>query len=190
MAEGRVVEDEHGGVDQQCPGERDPLSLPAGEGQALLPHDRVVAVRQLADEAVGLRRPRRGHDLLARRLRPAEADVRGDGVGEQERVLEHHADRRAERREGEGADVVPVEGDHAVVGVVEPGQQRDDRRLAGTGAADERDGLPRRDLQADVAQHRTRRQIPERHVPQADRAAGVAPARRRPAGRGPPASSR
>ena len=45
-----------------------------------------------------------------------------------------------------------VDLDAPLIGIVEACQQLHDRRLAGAGLADERDGLPRRDLQVDAAQ--------------------------------------
>ena len=45
----------------------------------------------------------------------------------------------------DAAQVVPVDEHRARGGVVEARQQLDDRRLAGAGGADERDGLARRD---------------------------------------------
>ena len=51
---GRVVEQQQPRVGDQRAGERDPLPLPAGQREPLLADHRVVAVRQLADELVGL----------------------------------------------------------------------------------------------------------------------------------------
>ena len=66
---GGVVEDQDPRVGEQGAGDRDPLALAAGEGQAALADPGLVAVGQLADEAVGLGPPRRRFDLLQRRLR-------------------------------------------------------------------------------------------------------------------------
>ena len=52
-------------VDQQRPGDRDPLPLAAGERLAALADQRVVAVGQAQDELVRARGPGRGDDLLA-----------------------------------------------------------------------------------------------------------------------------
>ena len=66
---GRVVQHQDRGVGDQRPGQRDPLALPAGQGEALLADDGVVAVRQVADELVGLGGPGRRDDLLLGRGR-------------------------------------------------------------------------------------------------------------------------
>ena len=70
-----VVEHQDRGVGEQRAGQGHPLALPAGQGEPLLADHRVVAVRQGGDEAVGLGRPCRRHDLLPGGVRPAERDV-------------------------------------------------------------------------------------------------------------------
>ena len=60
---GRLVEDQDRRVDQECPGDRDPLPLAAGERLAALADQRVVAVGQAEDELVAPRGPGRGDDL-------------------------------------------------------------------------------------------------------------------------------
>ena len=69
---GGVVEDQDPRVGEQGAGDRDPLALAAGEGQAALADQGLVAVGKVADEAVGLGPPRRRLDLLAG-SRPARA---------------------------------------------------------------------------------------------------------------------
>ena len=64
-----VVEDEDARVDDQGAGDRDPLALPARERDPAFADDGVVAVRELGDELVRLREPRRLLDLLVGRLR-------------------------------------------------------------------------------------------------------------------------
>ena len=164
----RVVEQQDLGIREQRARERDPLALAAREREALLADDRVVAVRQLHDELVRLRGTRRGLDLRRGRVGPAERDVGGDRVGEEERVLEHHADAAAQRLERRVAHVDAVDRDRAGVHVVEARQQEPDGRLARTRAADERDRLARRDGEGEVAQHRLGRRVAERHVVEDD----------------------
>ena len=116
---------------------------------------------------------RRGLDLLARRVGPAEADVGGDRVGEEERVLEHHADVVAQRVEVDVANVDAVDRDAPGVHVVEAREHERDRRLARARAADERDRLARRDREIEVAQHRIGRRVAERHVLEAHLRRGI-----------------
>ena len=71
------------------------------------------------------------------------------------------------------AQVVPVDQDAAGGRVVEARDELGERRLAGAGRADQRDGLARRDAQVDVAQ-RVRSPsaaVGERHVVEVDLAA-------------------
>ena len=75
---GRVVEDQDPRVGDQRPGDRDALALPAGERQAALADDGLVAVGQRLDEVVRLRPAGGELDLLAGRVRPRVGDVLGD----------------------------------------------------------------------------------------------------------------
>src|SRR5581483_9792390 len=61
---GRVVEDQDPRVDGKRAGDREPLALAAGERDPALADDGVVALRQLLDEIVRLRRASRALDLL------------------------------------------------------------------------------------------------------------------------------
>ena len=118
---GRVVEQQQPGVGDQRPGEGDPLPLAAGEREPLLADDAVVAVGQLANELVGLGRPGRGEDLLS--WRPvAVGDIGLDRIGEEERLLHHHADRGPQRLLGDVADVVSADPHGAAAHVVEAGE--------------------------------------------------------------------
>ena len=106
------------------------------------------------------------------RVGPAERDVGGDRVGEQERVLEHHADAAAQRvRASTSRTSTPSIEIAPGVHVVEAREQQPDGRLARTRAADERDRLARRDREVEVAQHRLGRRVAERHVVERDLAA-------------------
>ena len=80
-----------------------------------------------------------------------EGDVAGDRVGEEKRLLRHEADRAAQAAERDLADVDAADRHGARRRLVQPRQQVDQRRLAGAGAADERDRLARLDAEADVA---------------------------------------
>ena len=75
------------GVDEERAGDRDSLTLSARERDAALADDGLVAVRQLEDELVCLRRLRGRLDGLVRRVGHPERDVVADRRGEEERIL-------------------------------------------------------------------------------------------------------
>ncbi len=78
---------------------------------------------------------------------PAERDVLADRPAEQERLLRDDPHLRAQRRARHVAQVVAVD-EHPPLGrVVEARDELGERRLAGAGRADERDGLRRRDVE-------------------------------------------
>ena len=95
----RVVEDQHPRVGEHRARDRDALTLPARQREAVLADHGVVAVGQRVDER--RRRRRAGaarRTCVQRRLRIGERDVLAHRVGEEERVLEHDADRRRRSR--------------------------------------------------------------------------------------------
>src|SRR5438445_13893438 len=77
---------------QQRPRNRDPLFLAARQPDAAFADYRVVALRQLFDEFMGVRRPRRLLDLSVAGLRVADFDVGYHGVVEEIDILQDEAD--------------------------------------------------------------------------------------------------
>ncbi len=163
-----VVEQQDRGIREERAGQRDPLPLTARQREALLADDGVVAERELHDEFVGFGGAGRGLDFGGSRVGAPEGDVRGDRIGEQERVLEHHADAAPQRLQRRVAHVEPVDLDRAGVNVVEAREQKPDRRLPRARAADQRNCLARGDVQRKVAQHRLGRRVTERDVVEVD----------------------
>src|SRR5581483_9497645 len=70
-----------------------------------------------------------------------------------EALLWHDAELAAERALRHLPQVVPVDRDPALAGVVEARQQLRDRRLAGARVPDERDARAGRDVEVDPVQH-------------------------------------
>ena len=83
----------------------------------------------------------RAQHLVVGRVRPAVADVLQDRAVEQRDVLRHHRDRLAQALLGDPRDVLAVDGDAALLDVVEALQQREQGRLAAAGLADQPDAL-------------------------------------------------
>src|SRR4051794_22505440 len=92
---GGLVEDQDGRVAEHGAGQGDPLALATGEAEPALADDRVVAVGQTCDELVRIGAAGGGHDLVAGGVAVAVGDVPGDGVLEQDRLLDHHPDLAA-----------------------------------------------------------------------------------------------
>ena len=130
-----------GGRLQQQPGDRQPLPLTAGQPVAALPDHRVQPVRQAATRSP-IWAARAPATSLVGRVRPGVAQVVPDRVMEHVRVLGDIADRGAQRGQLEIAYVDAADLDGSAADVVQPGDQMGDGRLAGAGAADQRNRLP------------------------------------------------
>jgi hypothetical protein len=139
----RLVEQQHRGPENQRPGERDALLLPARE--LVRPALRVVA--QL-DQRQRLLRPPLA--LLTRHLLVAHAEgdvVEHVQVGEEGVALEDRVDVAAVGRDGGEAD--PVEADVPRGRPLEAGDQAQRRRLAAAARAEQGEELPGGDLEVD-----------------------------------------
>ena len=152
----RVVEHQHRRPAEDGAGQRQPLPLAAGQRQALLADARGQAPREVVDE-LRLRHPQRLGHVGVGGVGPAEGEVLADAHREQRRVLEGGGDDAAQLGQRQVAHVDAVQGDPAGGDVVEPPDQRGERRLARSGGADERDGLAGLDVEVDAVEHRRRR---------------------------------
>ena len=90
----------------QRPGQGDPLALAARQRHAPLADHRVVALRAARATNSSARAIRAAAPISSAPYVRAEADVVGDGLGEEERLLEHHRHRRAQL---DRVDVVGVD---------------------------------------------------------------------------------
>ena len=149
---GGLVEHDDRGVLHQHPGDGEALALASRQAMAALADHGVVAVGQGHDHVVDLGGPAGLDQLHVRGLGAGEAQVLGDRVVEEVGVLRHHTDGGPQGVEGEVADVVAVDAEHALGDVVEARDQRRERGLARTRRADEGDELTGLDRGADVVE--------------------------------------
>ena len=91
--------------------------------------------------------------LSSLRVGAAEADVLRDRFGEEKRLLRHHADPVAQLAQRNRLDRTSVDEDRAGRRLERAREQREQRRLAAAGAADDADGLAVAHVEVDVAQH-------------------------------------
>ncbi len=86
-------------------------------------------------------------------LRVSVGDVIGDGVLEEDRLLDDHADLAAEAPELDVADVVAVDPDRPGIDVPEAREQVHQGGLAAAVGADQRDGFAVPDAEAHAVEH-------------------------------------
>lgn len=147
----RLVEDDHLHVADQQPGEGNELLLPGGEAGAARAEQRVQPVRESVHPVVQAK-PFHGVGHLRSWYVAEECDVLRQRRREHLGALGHDTDGPAELLQVEIAHVLAAEEDRSSRRLDRPGQQRRQRRLARSGAPDERDRRPGLDVQIDVAQ--------------------------------------
>ena len=166
---GRLVEQNDRRIPQQRARHRDALTLAAGQLRAVLADRRVVAERKAHDEIVRAGRLRRGDDLglagaHACRTRCWPRWCRGTDT--------HPVRHR--RSAGEAICATPLAIDcpsiriSPLVSLIEPQQQRQHRRLAAAGGADQRRDLSGLGDKTHAVEHRLVRPVGETHLAQFD----------------------
>src|SRR5918995_5562594 len=146
----RLVQDQDGGIADECPGDGYPLALPSGEGVAPLADDGLVPIFEVHDEVVGVGCFGGSDNLLRGGVQLAVGDVLLDGGAEQDRVLEDDPDLLAQGLELEVLYVPPIDLDGASSGFVKAEDQADEGRLAGSRSADQRHPLAWKDVEGDA----------------------------------------
>ena len=150
----RVVEHEDVGVVHDRPGDGEPLALAARHVGAALCDAAVQPAFHVGHEVAALGDLERVPELGVGGLLATESQVGGHGAGEEEGTLRHEADRLPQLVEVGLAHVDAVDPDGAARRVEQPRDERDERRLAGAGRADDRDGLAGLGPEGDAVQHR------------------------------------
>ena len=108
---GRFVQNQDWWIFQKDPCNRDALLLSAGQLDAALADEGVVALRQGHDVIVNICLLGSLDDLLAGSAQLAVGDVVKDGSSEQEHILLDDTDLTAQRGAGDAADVFAVNRD-------------------------------------------------------------------------------
>ena len=148
----RLVEQQHARLDRQRPRERDALTLPAGQLRriAVRKPSKLNEIEQPADTRANLRL--RQAVLAWPRAQPEGDVLEHRHVAEQGVMLEHEADMAL--ADAAGKRIHAVELHLAVVRPVEPGDNAQQRGLARSGRAEQRQELAGVDLQIDPVQRR------------------------------------
>jgi len=149
-AAGGFVKDQDARVAQDNAGQGNALFFAAAEAVAALADDGVVTIRQAGDEIVDVGGLRCLLNLVLGGVRTGKADVDGDGVVEQEGFLGDHTDMGCEGIEGEITQVVVVNADAALLGIIQARDEIGQRGLAGAAGADKRGQLAGLDREVDV----------------------------------------
>ena len=191
----RLVEHEHERlVAHEAAGQGELLPLPEGDLDAVVPRRAELGVepgRQAVDDVVGAG-PVDGADHRRHVVEPrlvADADALAGDQLEAEEVLERPGQPGPPRPARDRREVDAVDGDAPGRRAVHPGQQLDERRLAGAVLADDRHDGAGRQQHVDVVEGEAfGARVAERHVLEAD--AVAQPVGRLGRGAAPPARRR
>ena len=149
---GCFVQNHNRRVGDRRAGDGQKLALPLRQIGAVAGQHRRVAVGQTGDEVVRARQHCGFYAFVVACRQVPVADVVHHRAGEQVRVLQHDAERAAQRAFFDLVDVDAVVADFAVGDVVKAVEQIGDGRFARAGRADEGDLLPRLGVERDVMQ--------------------------------------
>src|SRR5690554_6817212 len=105
---GRLVEDKHRRVLEDCAGDRDALALAAGELLSAFTDKGVVALRERHDKIMRFGSDRGALYLLEGSVRAAVGDVLAHRTVEQEYILRHQPYRLSKRTQLQLSKIVPI----------------------------------------------------------------------------------
>ena len=146
------------------------LFLPARKRDAALPHHRVILTREPFHVPVDLRHLRRPAEAFYRGHERAVANILGDRIGEEERLLGHIADLAAQQLKGNLPDIHPVDQHLPSGRIVHARNEVDQRCFPRARIADHGQGGTGRDLEGDTVERGVYGVgVPEDHVAEFDR---------------------
>jgi len=139
-----VVEQHDPGLFGKCPRDTDALFLSAGQGDAPLAHQRIIAFRQTRDVAVNSGAFCKKFRLLACEAGFTESNVALHRVGKQEHVLRHVSNAPAQLVQVVFAQVFAVQQDTSLGDIVHAQQEVGNGCFAGAGTPHNGHLLPRK----------------------------------------------
>ena len=154
---GSLVQQQDRRVLEHDAGQGHALALAAGEFHPALTDMGIQAAPALVVDQVTDEARMGGVDgrpqLGVRGIRPAVANIVGDGAMQQGSVLGDHADGFSQRGLGHAGDVLAVDGDLAGFQLVKTQQQREQCGLACPRTPDQADLFARGDIQREIRDH-------------------------------------
>src|SRR4051812_21440993 len=164
----RLVEDQNPRIREKRPCKGDELSLAERQAPSSFGHLGLVAVLESLDELVRTDSLRGRDDVALTRAGPPEGDVLPHGPGKEKSLLRDDPELPAQALLRHLPEVVAVDRDSSLAGVVKSGEELGDRRLAGAGVPDERHGRPRGDVEVDSVEDLSRLAVAEADVVEVD----------------------
>ena len=146
------------------------LLLAAGQGDAPLAHEGIVALAEAGNGFIQAGRAGRGLHFLLRQVRCGDAQVLPQRPGEEEGLLQHDADIPPQMRQPDLPDIRSADGDPPAVfrKGIQPVQQVHHGGFARAGAAQDTQGGSGGNRQVDIVQHLRAAFIGEGHMLEAD----------------------
>ncbi len=146
----RLVQQQHGPVGEERPGQGQPLTLTGGQTTAALPEHGRRTLGQRLHERQRARVPQRPPYGLVVGFGPRQPYVLGDGAGVQVRMLRHPGDAGVPLFQVEVVEVAAPDADASPGGAHETEQGVEKRGLARSARTDQGDRLPGFDGEAHV----------------------------------------
>ena len=159
-----LVQNQHRRVGDGGAGDGQQLALSLAQVCAVARHHCVVALRQAADEGVGVRNFGRLFNFRLRRVQLAEADVVRHRAGEQVGVLQDNAQRAAQVVFLDEPHIHAVVGDGPARHLIKAVDEVGNRGLARARGADKGNFLPRLGVEREVLQNHPVRRIAKADV--------------------------
>ncbi len=148
------VQDQDARVGEEGAGDGQQLALALAEIVSLFGDLGLVALRQAADEPVGIGQFGRCSNLFIRGIETAVTDIVDYAAGKEEGVLQHDSQLLADRFLLHRPNVAAVNQNGAGINIVKAAQEADDRRFARSGRADEGNGFSWCGAEGDIGQDR------------------------------------